>query len=575
VNRSSRFLGLSLLLTTLVVEGSEEWITSDKTTSYWKNYFVTLNHQFEVNVPFDILNEGLCVFSKQGLSRFTNLAAQTEIGEAAAYATNVAEQDCARPNVEREMIVRSMQKSPDSPLQIDLWFGFETTALWEKRRRLTLTEEVNELNPLAVLSYQRELWDKASNYPVLRWSSDSTRLDDGRIHYQSFLIVDDHVVNQAVPINNSEEVYGTSLFLSENGQGHGTVLRRYFGNPWGTRFPAGKPFQVSAVNLAFDDKLLLYEKRAQFSAGVGWVEESGLYKKSCVSRTDFWTYIPWFGYGVYDREGNRISEPFRGTFVDDQGEQVPFVQYGDAYIVGEGPLICRSMKDGSVLPIESCINSSEPAEIFLDLVNIPDRSLVTRTDTGEQYIVRVLRVRRTYQELPLDACGNLQLPETLPVPNHHFLEGKELRERVPPAGAVLLNEFANLPEQDPIFAGKSYDPFKDDDLDEVLNYLDAFPEDDQRAFDLDRDGIEDEVDEEDNRFIANHDAYLWPNVEEVITPLTSQLGLDTDGDGIENPLDDDDDGDGIVDDLDLDPADNSVPPPCTWGASNWGQCKWQ
>ena len=122
-----------------------------------------------------------------------------------------------------------------------------------------------------------------------------------------------------------------------------------------------------------------------------------------------------------------------------------------------------------------------------------------------------------------------------------------------------------MPEQDPIFAGKSYSPFKDDDLDEVLNYLDAFPDDDQRAFDLDRDGIEDEVDEEDNRFVANHDAYLWPNIEEVITPLTSQLGLDTDGDGIENPLDDDDDGDGIVDDLDLDPADNSVPPPALGG----------
>ena len=52
--------------------------------------------------------------------------------------------------------------------------------------------------------------------------------------------------------------------------------------------------------------------------------------------------IPWFGYGVYDREGNRISESFRGTFVDDQGEQVPFVQYGDGYVVGEGPPICRS-----------------------------------------------------------------------------------------------------------------------------------------------------------------------------------------------------------------------------------------
>jgi hypothetical protein len=50
--------------------------------------------------------------------------------------------------------------------------------------------------------------------------------------------------------------------------------------------------------------------------------------------------------------------------------------------------------------------------------------------------------------------------------------------------------------------------------------------------------------------------------------------LDTDGDGIGNNADTDDDGDQIADSVDIEPLDATVPPPCVWGASNWGECKW-
>ena len=57
-------------------------------------------------------------------------------------------------------------------------------------------------------------------------------------------------------------------------------------------------------------------------------------------------------------------------------------------------------------------------------------------------------------------------------------------------------------------------------------------------------------------------------------PTEASEALDTDGDGIGNNADIDDDGDKIADAVDLDPLDATVPPPCLWGANNWGECKW-
>ena len=49
---------------------------------------------------------------------------------------------------------------------------------------------------------------------------------------------------------------------------------------------------------------------------------------------------------------------------------------------------------------------------------------------------------------------------------------------------------------------------------------------------------------------------------------------DTDGDGIGNNADGDDDGDGVVDDWDTHPLDSSRPPPLVWDSGNWDETKW-
>ena len=88
----------------------------------------------------------------------------------------------------------------------------------------------------------------------------------------------------------------------------------------------------------------------------------------------------------------------------------------------------------------------------------------------------------------------------------------------------------------------------DSDFDGVNDALDDFPFDVSETLDSDGDGIGNTADpDDDNDDVDNDDAF----------PLT-QLKVYTDGDGVGNNRDTDDDGDGILDVLDGNPliADN-------------------
>ena len=129
----------------------------------------------------------------------------------------------------------------------------------------------------------------------------------------------------------------------------------------------------------------------------------------------------------------------------------------------------------------------------------------------------------------------------------------------------------------------------DDDGDGVSDADDAFDLDKNETIDTDGDGIGNNADTDDdgdglsdsveseggsNPLVADTDGDGVIDGQDAFPTEVGEV-LDTDGDGIGNNADTDDDGDQITDGADLDPLDATVPPPCVWGASNWGECKWQ
>ena len=129
----------------------------------------------------------------------------------------------------------------------------------------------------------------------------------------------------------------------------------------------------------------------------------------------------------------------------------------------------------------------------------------------------------------------------------------------------------------------------DDDGDGVLDADDAFELDATESKDTDKDGIGNNADTDDDDDGLSDEAESAAKTDPLDAdsdddgaldgldafPLDGKESVDTDGDQIGNNEDTDDDGDGIEDAIDLDPTDKNIPAPCVWGASNWGECKWQ
>ena len=130
--------------------------------------------------------------------------------------------------------------------------------------------------------------------------------------------------------------------------------------------------------------------------------------------------------------------------------------------------------------------------------------------------------------------------------------------------------------------------YSDSDSDGIRDRFDALPFDPTETLDSDLDGIGNNADTDDDgdglSDLVEGESGLNPLTPDTdgdgvidgqdAFPTEASEALDTDGDGIGNNADIDDDGDKIADAVDLDPLDATVPPPCLWGANNWGECKW-
>ena len=243
---------------------------------------------------------------------------------------------------------------------------------------------------------------------------------------------------------------------------------------------------------------------------------------SCISRSNPWGYVPRWGYGVYDENGDRNSANFSATYVGADGNTVNLEING---FQATPPVACRSLFDGSVVDkptySDECPQQAYPGPATLPVVDVPDLTTITSSE-GQKYIVRQLKPRIVYPEVDMANCASLTVRDTLAVENHTFFESHSLDTALPKGGAVLVNEFSSDTTRDPNYSGVSYLPLEDADGDGIPNFKDAFPEDPARSADEDFDGIDDSEDSTSDRYLFDHTQFISPNAVEYITPSMRQ-----------------------------------------------------
>jgi len=458
---------------------------TDKTKPIWTDFTADLYHQFVSQTAFRGLNVALCTFNSSEYQDFTNFKAGEDGSTSQAYKANLNDNDCSVNEGHYAYIFRSTQQDSDSPLIIESWLK----GLSMDRAKLTVEEEVSDANPFGIMSVVRNVFGLAGT-SLYRLSTQSQRLDDSTIQYKMMTWVDGHLISQSTPIGQQSEFYSSNIIYQENNSGYGTVSGFVFIEQPEMTFPDGIPYRINTTNLAFNPDFFLYQETVRVMNGANWSSA-----EVCLDRDSSWRYIPNFGYGVYDANGDR----FAGGQVtyNNQGVLESFFAAGTSANV---PTACRSIEDGSSatncdyeydesgIPVGIALTGAEMIPAF----DIPDGALVTGDD-GTEYLVRQLKPRTVYAQVAIENCAGLSLQETLSTPDHTFAQA--LDGDVPATGAMMVNAYeAGDSIGDPSFLGAVYDADGDADGDDVPNYRDAFPEDADKSVDADYDGVDDAED---------------------------------------------------------------------------------
>ena len=537
---------LAIFLITLSLPSLADLSRDDmaKDKPVWTDHWLSLIHQFQVNIPFNQLNNHLCLISQTNYREYTNLESSNET-PAHAYLTNVRERDCATNMYTDGGVVRATQLNPDSPIKLNFWRS-PSSERARNNVEVEVFEEASQENPFGIMNLNIEIIG-LNNKMLLKWFSTSEQFTDLTIRYQVAEYVDSVLIDQTLEAGQMEDFYGVNIIYNTSANfGFGSILSKVFRSTsyssfGGGLYPSGTPIVSEVTNVTFDDNHI-YAVRTRDINLSGNLGPKSVMNEACINRSAYWTYVPAFGYGVYDENGDRVTTEFVGQTTNSSGNTISF-QWRD--VSGEGnfnlitPTACRSLKDGQVLydtNIDSCPPSNGIGIADLPTGEIPDLTTI-EDGSGNEYLVRQLVERRAYSEVDMGVCETpafMELREaagedatgedtafagqmTHKTPNHTFFEDTWIETNTPPSGAVLVNSWEDNADRDPVFSGNEFLPLQDADSDGTLNFQDAFPLDATRTTDTDYDGIDDAEDSNISQFSFDHSSFSAPNAIEVIT----------------------------------------------------------
>ena len=332
--------------------------------------------------------------------------------------------------------------------------------------------------------------------------------------------VDAVIINQNLTAGTVSETYRARINHSVGGLGYGTIIGMVQGGldsavtlpvPHGS-FPDGIPDSITTTNFAYNDDYLLFNTESATYPGSPYdgvviqstSGESGL---SCIDREDYWSYVPSFGYGVYDSNGDRLPQ---SPFINVNYNGTPIAISGTSIAID---MVCKNMNDGTTASLSQCVNPEGNTYQAIPSIDIPDGTIVT-DESGNTFYIRVLKSRKVYSYHELSKCDGLSLQESIDTPDHKtFIYLNEID--IPPSGAILYNQYSSGDTADQQYLGRVYVANEDDDGDRVLNFLDSFPEDATKSKDDDYDGIEDSEDSDITQRVMTWKKYIDKDIFEL------------------------------------------------------------
>ena len=496
-----------------------------KDREIWTDAEIDLYHQFKLVLGFGEVNKYLCLINASNYNYDNGIFSNLEDGNTSiGYKAILDNPSCGAVETNRPWIFKSQQASTESDLIIEMFSPGETL---DTRAKLTVVEESSESNPYGILTMDYGLVTKPESFPLYGASYQSIKLNNNDIEFTTSIYVDEVIVNSSdFAAGDATEFYASKIIHTpDTGEANGTVTSMFFQNNLGAGFeyPGGNAVSVTTTNFAYDENYLKYSEINGLSNDTS--------SQRCINRSAYWNYVPVWGYGIYDSNGNRITVvnpivvPYNGTIETSGENYTGNVVILSGAVIGGIPMVCKKVHDGThyqgnedcngeisqfnPVPAQHLAYSlgGETYEHF-PLFDIPDGTVLT--DGTNDYYVRVLRPRKVYREEPMENCTSLSIQPSMDTPDHKNFTFWDLT--IPKSGAVLVNGYSNDPDKDQSENGIFYSKLGDADSDGILNYLDAFPTDPQKSVDADYDGLDDLTDDNDvTQFIPNYDRKL--NIE--------------------------------------------------------------
>ena len=507
-----------------------------KDKEIWTDHSAQLYHDYYLMEAFRPINQGLCKANNSDYENWINLNTladpvtkemptsydpdnSTEDIFNLGYKSNINDQNCEVFEDNFYNIIKASQDSDTSPLKIESYRIREP--LSDQRWQLQVTEDVSDDNPYGVLTYDLNIYGLARNNGLYLAHAESKYDETGNtVIVDSITWVDAVIINQNLTAGTVSETYRARINHSVGGLGYGTIIGMVQGGldsavtlpvPHGS-FPDGIPDSITTTNFAYNDDYLLFNTESATYPGSPYdgvviqstSGESGL---SCIDREDYWSYVPSFGYGVYDSNGDRLPQ---SPFINVNYNGTPIAISGTSIAID---MVCKNMNDGTTASLSQCVNPEGNTYQAIPSIDIPDGTIVT-DESGNTFYIRVLKSRKVYSYHELSKCDGLSLQESIDTPDHKtFIYLNEID--IPPSGAILYNQYSSGDTADQQYLGRVYVANEDDDGDRVLNFLDSFPEDATKSKDDDYDGIEDSEDSDITQRVMTWKKYIDKDIFEL------------------------------------------------------------
>ena len=497
------FLSFNLKLLSIDIENIP------KTKEIWTDHTAQIYHDFNLMEGFRPINQGLCRANNSNYENWLNLntladpiskempssydpSNSSEDIFNLGYKSNINDRNCGVNEDNYFHVIKARQTNDDSPLTINSYKIRES--LSDSRWQLEISEDVSDDNPYGVLKFDFNIYGLLSDIGLYLNHAESRYDESGEnVIVDSITYVDAFLIFPNLSPGTVSETYRARINHAVGGSGYGTIIGMQQGGfdtqvtvsvPHGS-FPDGIPDSITSTNFAYNDDYLLFNSSISSNPGSPYIQSQTAERgESCIDRKNFWSYVPNFGYGVYDSNGDRLSNieiavTFNGIPIGLTGTNIN-IEY-----------TCKNMSDGSNAISTDCLDGGGEGNMYqpTPVTDIPDGTVVS-DDNGDQYYIRVLKPRKVYAYNDLTQCDSLTIQDAIDTPDHKtFVYLNE--NNIPPSGAILFNQYEGGDTIDVQYLGKVYVANEDDDGDTVLNFLDAFPDDVNKSTDDDYDNIDD------------------------------------------------------------------------------------